>query len=236
MSRPVTSERTRHAQALFAGLPATYERMGAALSFGQDPRWRRFLVGRVAEHLEPGGMVLDVATGTGAVARELGRRRPDARTVGLDQSEPMLRRAAAAGSGELVLARAERLPFQDERFDGLTFTYLLRYVDDPTAALAELVRVVKPGGVVGSLEFHVPRGPWRTAWLAYTRGVMPVAGRVVSPAWREVGRFLGRSISGFYERYPLDRQLGWWRAAGVPDVRARLMSLGGAVVVWGRRA
>jgi demethylmenaquinone methyltransferase/2-methoxy-6-polyprenyl-1,4-benzoquinol methylase len=232
------SDRNRHAVSLFADLPRTYERMGAMLSFGQDPAWRRHLVREVAERLPQRAAVLDVATGTGAVGRALRDRRPDVRVVGLDQSEPMLRRAAAAAhgsSGEVVLARAETLPFADTTFDGLTFTYLLRYVDDPPATMAELARVVRPGGVVGCLEFHVPSQPWWVPWWVYTRAVMPVVGRAVSPAWNEVGRFLGPSISSFYDHHPLAEQLAWWRAAGLTDVRWRIMSLGGGVVIWGTK-
>ena len=236
------SHRTEHAKHLFAGLPATYERMGAVLSFGQDPRWRRFMVGRVAARARLDGRVLDVATGTAAVARALAGSRQDLRIVCLDQSEPMLRQGAARIRADglsarmlPLLGRGESLPFADASFDALTFTYLLRYVDDPTATIAELARVVKPGGIMASLEFHVPGPPWGLAWWAYTRGVMPVAGRVVSSSWAEVGTFLGRSISAFYRQHPLEGQLGWWRAAGFADVRARVMSLGGGVVAWGTK-
>src|SRR5204863_6300754 len=120
-------------------------------------------------------------------------------------------------------------------FDALTFTYLLRYVDDPAATLSELARVVRPGGAMASLEFHVPLRPWEPLWWLYTRAVMPAVGRLVSTSWYEVGRFLGPSISGFYERWPLDRQLQAWRAAGIGDVRARVMSPGGGRVIWGTK-
>jgi len=135
-----------------------------------------------------------------------------------------------------VLGDGQRLPFADETFDALTFTYLLRYVDDPATTLTELARVVKPGGTVANLEFHVPPNPvWRWLWVFYTRAVMPVVGRMVSKEWAEVGRFLGGSISSFYERLPLTDQLAAWRRAGILDVRARVMSLGGGVVIWGAK-
>jgi demethylmenaquinone methyltransferase/2-methoxy-6-polyprenyl-1,4-benzoquinol methylase len=227
------SARTEHALALFAPLGPTYDRVGAVLSLGQDPRWRRFLVSRLPPD---GGRVLDVATGTGLVARELARR--GFAVTGLDQSEEMLavaRRRLGAGA-ELVLGRAEALPFGEAAFDHLTVTYLLRYVDDPAAALAELARVVRPGGTLASLEFGLPRGPWRPAWEAYVRLVLPLAGRAVSAGWGEVGRFLGPSIRDFWARWPLERQLAAWRAAGIGDVAHRRLSLGGGVVIWGRRA
>src|SRR3954467_7509514 len=188
--------------------------------------------------------VLDVATGTGLVARGLVERYGCA-VVGLDQSRDMLagaRRALAAApqlaaSIDLVQGEAERLPFDDGEFDHLTFTYLLRYVDDPGATLAELARVVKPGGVIASLEFMLPPNRLaRPLWWVYTRGFMPVLGRLISRDWYEVGRFLGPSISDLYTRLPLDRQRELWRAAGIEGVEARVMSLGGGVVVWGTRA
>jgi demethylmenaquinone methyltransferase / 2-methoxy-6-polyprenyl-1,4-benzoquinol methylase len=228
------SARHEHARALFAPLGPTYDRYSALLSFGQDPRWRRFLVSRV--DAGPGETVLDVATGTGLVARELVQRK-GCRVVGLDQSAEMLavaRRRVPPGV-ELVEGDAERLPFADGSFDGLTFTYLLRYVDDPAATLRELARVVRPGGTVAMLEFAVP-GLTRPAWELYVRVGLPGLGRLISPGWEEVGRFLGPSIRGFWARHPLRRLLELWRAAGIEDVRHRRLSLGGGIVVWGRRA
>jgi demethylmenaquinone methyltransferase / 2-methoxy-6-polyprenyl-1,4-benzoquinol methylase len=219
---------------LFAPLGPTYDRWSAVLSFGQDPRWRRFLVSRV--DAGPGDTVLDVAAGTGLVTRELVRR-TGSRVVALDQSPEMLAVARARTRGldvEIVEGRAETLPFEDATFDALTFTYLLRYVDDPAATLAELVRVVRPGGSIAMLEFAVPRGLARFAWEAWVRVGLPLAGRAISSGWREVGRFLGPSIRGFYERHPDPAVL--FRAAGVVDIGARRMSLGGGIVVWGRRA
>jgi len=231
-------ERSRHGRTLFSGIAPEYDRMGAVLSFGQELRWRRFLVSRV--NAIPGSWVLDVATGTGLVARELARRR-NVRIVGLDQSEPMLRRGVQAVEKEgledrisFVLGQAERLPFPDEAFDSVTFTYLLRYVDDPQATLAELARVLRPGGVLACLEFHVPQNPYaHLGWRAYTRTVMPAVGWVASDAWRRTGRFLGPSIERFYERYPLPVQIRMWQKAGIAKVRSRPMGLGAGIVIWG---
>src|SRR5512146_555115 len=196
------SERRRHARALFAPLGPTYDRVGAVLSFGQDPRWRRFLVDRLPRD---GGHVLDVATGTGLVAQALLGR--GFRVTGLDQSTEMLDRARERFGDRVVLVEgsADELPFADASFDHLTFTYLLRYVDDPAATLAELARVVRPGGTIAMLEFAVPRGIWRPAWDLWVRVGLPLAGRLISPGWHEVGRFLGPSIRGFWERWPLPR-------------------------------
>ncbi len=233
------SERTLHARRLFAHLPGRYDLMGRLWSFGQDPRWRRFLVSRVS--VPPGGRVLDVATGTAAVAIEM-LGQTEATVVGLDQSEPMLRegveRVSTAGLSDrmtFVLGQAERLPFPDASFDALTFTYLLRYVDDPAATLVELARVVKPGGTMAALEFEIPYKGVRPFWWAYTRWAMPAVGRVVSRPWYEVGRFLGPSISSFYDHHPMTEQILMWRAAGIEVVQYHPLTLKSAVVIWGTK-
>ena len=231
---------SRLAPTLFAPLGPTYDRYARLLSLGQEPGWRRFLVSR----LEVGSdaCVLDVATGTGAVALELVRRY-DCSVVGVDRSPEMLavarRRVAGRGLGskiELHEARAEALPFADAAFDAVTVSYLLRYVDDPAATIRELARVVRPGGTVASLEFGVPRRRVpRALWELDVRVVLPLAGRLLASGWHAVGRFLGPSIRDYEARLPLKRQLELWSDAGLEELCARRLSLGGAVVVWGRR-
>jgi demethylmenaquinone methyltransferase / 2-methoxy-6-polyprenyl-1,4-benzoquinol methylase len=240
-TQAIASERKRGALALFAGLDRRYELLSSLLSFGQDPRWRRAMAATV--QAGPADRVLDVATGTGLVARELVRRY-GCSVVGLDQSGEMLAGARRALAGrpelaervELIEGEAERLPFGDREFDHLTFTYLLRYVDDPAATLAELARVVKPGGRIASLEFGLPDPPlWRALWRLYTRTGLPAVGRLFGHDWYEVGRFLGPSIEGMYRDRPLDRQVELWEAAGIEMVHRRRLSLGGGVVIWGVR-
>jgi demethylmenaquinone methyltransferase / 2-methoxy-6-polyprenyl-1,4-benzoquinol methylase len=228
------------APALFAPIGPTYDRWAGILSFGQDPRWRRFLVSRI--DAGPTDTVLDVATGTAAVALELARQK-DCYVVGIDRTPEMLaegrRRvalAAAARKVRLEEGDARELPFEDGCFDALTFTYLLRYVDDPPATLRELARVVKPGGTIAGLEFGVPRGVWRPLWEAWVRVGLPAAGAAIGQGWREVGTFLGGSIRDYDRRWPLPRLVEAWREAGIDDVRARRLSLGGGIVTWGRRS
>ena len=220
---------------IFTGIARSYDRVAAVLSFGQDPRWRHALVDAVAA--SPDDRVLDVATGTGMVAAELVLRYR-CRVVGLDQSDDMLRvaRSRTGVFEDLVVGRAERLPFPDAAFDHLTVTYLLRYVDDPAAVMRELARVVKPGGRIASLEFGLPTGVWRPLWWLYTRIGLPLAGRAVSAKWASVGAFLGPSIERFYAQHPQSEVERYWRNAGLADVRSTRMSLGGGIVMSATRS
>jgi len=231
----VASTRREQAQALFAPLGPTYDQYARLLSFGQDPRWRRFLVSRVAA--VPGDTVLDVATGTGAVALELIRQK-GCSVIGLDQSKEMLAvaRRRLPADVRLVEGEADCLPFADASLEGLTFTYLFRYVADPGATLRELARVVRPGGTIAGLEFGVPPNPIaRGLWRVYVRVGLPAAGRLISRGWADVGDFLGPSIDEFWRRVSLPRLLELWAAAGIEEVRFRRLSLGGGIVIWGRR-
>jgi demethylmenaquinone methyltransferase / 2-methoxy-6-polyprenyl-1,4-benzoquinol methylase len=226
----VLSARSRHARQLFAGIARSYERVAAVLSFGQDARWRAALVRSVAAR--SGERVLDVATGTGLVGRALVHRY-GCRVIGLDQSHRML---GAAQGLPVVQGQAERLPFAAEAFDHVTFTYLLRYVDDPAATLNELARVLRPGGRLAAVEFGVPENPiWRCLWRLYTRVGLSLAGRAISPGWVAVGDFLGPSIERFYAAHPQAAIEGYWRAAGLGDVRVQRLSLGGGTLMSATR-
>jgi demethylmenaquinone methyltransferase / 2-methoxy-6-polyprenyl-1,4-benzoquinol methylase len=237
------SERKRHARSLFAGIAADYDRWAQVLSFGQDRRWHDLMVETLAPAADrEGAVVADVATGTGAVAMALARRYP-CRVIGVDQSPDMLAGARArieaaglAGRIELVEADAEGLPLEPASVDALTHTYLLRYVDDPAAVLRTLAGALRPGGIMASLEFGVPRGAALHAWRLYTRVGLPLAGAAAGPGWLHTGRFLGPSIEGFWERHTLDSVLGMWADAGMEQIRARRLSSGGGIVIRGVRA
>jgi len=241
METRAPNELNRFAQRLFSPLPARYDRLAEVLSMGQNGRWRRAMIDHIVP--EDPARVLDVACGPAGVSLQIAQR-TRADVVGVDLTLEMLRQGqrnvaerAMADRVRLIAGRGEQLPFADATFDALTFTYLLRYVDDPAAALRELARVVKPGGVVANLEFLLPQSRfWRFWWWGYTRLVLPVGGLVTGGReWLEVGRFLGPNISAHYRRYPLDWTVGAWGEAGLVDVGVRRMSLGGGLVMWGRR-
>jgi demethylmenaquinone methyltransferase / 2-methoxy-6-polyprenyl-1,4-benzoquinol methylase len=238
----VAGDRNRFAQELFTDLPTRYDRLAEVLSMGQNGRWRRAMVDRIVPSSP--GKVLDVASGTAGVALQLASR-TTADVVGVDLTIGMLaqgrQNVAQAGMADrvqLVAGRAEQLPFPDQTFDALTFTYLLRYVEDPQATLRELARVVKPGGAVASLEFFLPPNRfWRVMWWFYTRLLLPAGGWVTGGReWLTVGRFLGPNISGHYKKFPLAWTEEAWRTAGFENVGVRIMSLGGGLVMWGTRS
>ena len=226
---------------LFSGLPRRYDALAEVLSFAQNARWRHELVERIAVH-QPLS-ILDVATGTAGVAIALASA-TDALVTGVDISHAMLergrQRVANAGLADRITlqpARAESVPFPAASFDAVTFTYLLRYVADPAATVAELARVLRSGGHMASLDFYVPPSlGWRASWRAYTRTLLPVGGLALGGwSWWDVGRFLGPNIEGFYKRWPLVRIVGDWKAAGMVDIGWRVMSLGGGLVMWGTK-
>jgi len=237
----LTDDPNRFAQNLFTGLPRNYDFLEELLSLAQNGRWRREMI----SHISPSSpqTVLDVATGTAGVAVEL-TRRTKASVTGIDITEAMLRQGAArveqaavTDRVTLLVGQAEKLPFPDDTFDGLTFTYLLRYVADPSATMRELARVLKPGAPIASLEFCVPTSQfWHAWWWIYTRGVLPVAGYISGGReWSRVGRFLGPNISEHYRRYPVSWTVEAWKNAGLTNVNTRAMSLGGGLVMWARK-
>ena len=233
-------QRNRHARELFDGIAAQYDWVPDLFSFFQYQRWRRYLVSRL--QAGPDSTVLDLCTGPAGVAMLMAQKH-SCRVVGVDLSPRMLSRAQhnIAGKGltgqvHLVMGRAEDLAFADESFDAVCVTFLLRYVDDPESTMREMIRVLKPGGRLLSLEFGVPPNPVaRALWHFYTRGMLPLAGALVSRGWNKVGAFLGPSISQLYGSGAGDESRELWLRLGRRDVQTTRLSLGGAVVMWGAK-
>jgi demethylmenaquinone methyltransferase/2-methoxy-6-polyprenyl-1,4-benzoquinol methylase len=227
------------ARPLFSGVASSYELASQLLSYGQYRRWHRSLVDKLV--LPEPALVLDMATGTGAVAFRVARR-PRVRVIAADVTRAMLLQAQARAARDgrpppidLMECTAEAMPFPDAAFDAVIFTYLLRYVSDVPATLRELTRVVRPGGMMLSQDFAVPHGVFYPLWRLHTDLVLRLGGALISPGWRRAGAFLGGSIRDFYQRWPEERILDLWRECGFPDVRAKRLSLGGAIIMWGTR-
>ena len=203
------TEPNQFARDLFDGLPSRYDLLAEVLSFGQNRRWRTAMVDVVAAMAPPARRVLDVATGTAGVAVML-TERTGADVTGLDLTEPMLRRGqdriARHGKADrigLVAGRAEQLPFADNAFDALTFTYLMRYVADPQATIRELARVVRPGGWVASLEFAVPpRRLWHAGWRADAESARLVIGFSLPTREAVDERYAALTSVGYAGRQP----------------------------------
>ncbi len=201
-------EHARRIRAMFGRIARRYDLMNRLMTFGRDRAWRAQAAAAAA--IGPRGRVLDVATGTGVLAREVLRRAPDALVVGADFALPMLRRGRAARPEDRVLlcqADALRLPFPDDSFDAVLSGFLLRNTIDIDRALAEQARVVKPGGRVVCLESSPPRSgllaPF-TRW--YMHHVMPLLARMVAgdaPAYR----YLAASTSAFLRPEELSRRM-----------------------------
>jgi demethylmenaquinone methyltransferase / 2-methoxy-6-polyprenyl-1,4-benzoquinol methylase len=226
--RSVPSPETPEATAarIFKDIATDYERWTRILSMGQDRRWRHSMVSGLS--FEPGALVLDVAAGTGSISRALEGR--GARVVALDLSSEMLSEHPGRSR---VRAVADHLPFPDETFYGVSFGYLLRYVEDPAETLREMARVLRPGSPLGMVEFGRPRRVAGALWRVYTRVLLPLAGAFAGSGWYRVGRFLGPSIERFHDDHP--DLVRVWEEAGLVEITVLRLSLGGGLVMWARK-
>ena len=230
----------QHARHLFDGIAYGYDFLSQSLSFFQTGVWRRFLVSRLP--VGPEDRVLDICTGTGGVALDIARK-SGGEVVGVDLSGNMrwtaqrnIAKAGMAAKVSIVGGRAESLSFKDGCIDGICFTYLLRYVEDPGHTLGEIARVLKPGGTLVSLEFGIPDNIlFHSLWNAYTRLGLPVATKILSPGWRYVGSFLGPSISEFYQKHSLSDVRQMWLEAGISNVQVKKLTWGAGIVMWGTK-
>ena len=204
--RPLRGEPV--AREVFIGVPGRYDRLAYLLSFGQDRRWRRAVVARTAAGSPR--LVLDVATGPAGIALAVAGA-TGANVAGVDLNEPMLRaglpRIPAAGRARPGPGRrGPRRPaaVRDATFDAVTFSYLLRYVDDPAATVAEMARCLRPGGTLACLEFSpAAAGLAGRLVVLHPDGAAGARRPHRGPAWYRVGRFLGPSISVHYRQHPL---------------------------------
>jgi demethylmenaquinone methyltransferase / 2-methoxy-6-polyprenyl-1,4-benzoquinol methylase len=241
MSRPlsaadaIVSDRTRTPD-MFNSIAGRYDLLNRVLSLGIDRRWRRAMV--TFARVRDGAAVLDVATGTGDVALEFARRTGAGAIVGVDMSAGMLDVAGAklpAASGravDLVQGDALSLPFADATFDAVAIAFGLRNLPDYGAGVAEMVRVLRPGGRLVVLEFLPPRGTTLLAYRAYLGTFLPVVGRLLSGS-NHAYRYLASSIRGFLEESRVRALLA---NAGLQRVESRRFTAGIAALYRGAKS
>ena len=231
--------KARYVRSLFSKVPLEYDLLLGLLSFGQDRKWRAFVV----EQADPlsGSTVLDVATGTGLLAAELANAIANqGLVVGVDLTLSMLQTAkerlrlrGLAERTDWVLARAENLPFRENCFRSASISLALRNVSDARLTFREMARTTAPGGVVISLDFaRPPNRVFRLFYYDYLLGLFPIFGRIVSKAWGRTLSYLGRSI--------LKSRTGTQIATlmieeGVPDTKPVPLTQGIVYAVYGKK-
>ena len=225
-------DHARRVREMFAKISPCYDLLNHLLSANIDSRWRRRVVRKVAPLMTKGARVLDVGCGTGDLSIELFEKTA-AGVTGIDFCRPMLKLAKAkAPRLAFVEGDALRLPFADASFEGLTIGFALRNLASVEEGLGELLRVLKPGGVVAILEFSHPVVPVfrRLVGLYYWR-LLPWIGGLLSGS-RGAYEYLPDSISKFPDQQTLATMM---RAAGFEEVCFENLSGGVAALHTGRR-
>ncbi len=230
-------DRNRAIGEMFSRIAPRYDLLNRLLSAGVDRRWRRAAVAEMTP--ASGGRHLDLATGTADMALEIVRQKGNAASVaGADLSVEMMRigigkcRKACPGVGvSFVRAPAESLPFRDAVFDSACVAFGIRNVVDRELGLAEMCRVVRPGGRVVVLEFSVPPGSvLGSLYRFYFTRVLPRIGGLLSR--REAYEYLPDSVLSFPEPAEFEAMM---RAAGCASVTSRPLTFGIATLYVGVR-
>ncbi len=224
MTRPDTDQKlATDVSTMFDEVSPRYDLINDVLSAGNSRLWRIALT----RALQPrkGMRILDVAAGTGTSSAAIAAG--GAHVTAADFSEGMLAEGRRRQSGneliEFVYADASRLPFEDDSFDAATISFGLRNVSDPKQALAEMRRVVKPGGRIVICEFSRPVKSLRKPYSVYSRHVLPRIAGVINKSSEDAYRYLNESI----EQWPAQDQLAeWLREAGLERVAYRNLTFG----------
>jgi demethylmenaquinone methyltransferase/2-methoxy-6-polyprenyl-1,4-benzoquinol methylase len=251
MSSPVSGEqgarltgaaRADYVRWLFGRIVPRYDLFNTLSTFGQDARWRRLVVDRA--RVPSGGRVLDVATGTGAVAFTFARRTHAAEIIGLDFCAPMIDAAKAKAARRTGVAKGVvvpptfvvgdilALPYPDATFDAVTISFGLRNVADIPRALAEIRRVLRPGGRFVCLELTHVRSPLiRVPFNLYFYTLAPLLGALLSGD-RSAYSYLPHSLTHFPDAPNLAALM---RAAGFQAVRFKRLNFGSIAIHVGVR-
>jgi demethylmenaquinone methyltransferase/2-methoxy-6-polyprenyl-1,4-benzoquinol methylase len=188
------ARKQRYVTTLFDTIAPSYDRFSRRFSFGMDQRWKAQVTRHAMEGLSPGDLVLDLACGTGDIAR--GMSGGTVRVVGLDPSAEMLRVAQGAAS-RLLRADMLAIPLGAASVAAVTAGYGFRNVPDAGAAVREAVRVLQPGGRLVTLDFFLPeRRWWRAVFRAYLRVTGRLAGRWLHGDPETYG-YIARSLPGW---------------------------------------
>lgn len=187
---------------MFDTISGNYDGLNRVISLGSDVKWRKKVVKLVSE-IEPES-ILDIATGTGDLALKFSQNIPAEKIVGLDLSEGMLsvarkkaKHSEKTQKVQFVKGDSEALPFDDDTFDAVTVSFGIRNFENLEKGLSEIRRVLAPGGRFVILETSVPtKFPWKQGYFAYSRGVLPVIGRLFSKD-KVAYRYLSESASVF---------------------------------------
>ncbi|HLG69344.1 MAG TPA: ubiquinone/menaquinone biosynthesis methyltransferase [Chloroflexota bacterium] len=214
---------------MFDGLVERYDLLNRLMTFGLDGRWRRQAIS--ALELTPGDRILDLGCGTGDLLELLADAR--ARPTGIDVSAAMLGRAQQRLSGRALLARgsAFELPFAAGSFQGAVSGFVLRNLRDLEGAMAELARVIAPGGRIALLDATEPAGWVRPLFDAWFRVATPALGALAGK--RAAYQYLSRSLVQIPPAREMCRLLG---AAGFREPAARPLTFGAVTLFTGRRA
>ena len=228
----------RYVADMFLRIAPRYDLMNTLMTAGMHHRWRRFAVRAATKGLE--GMALDVATGTGDLALSLAGARGIKKAVGLDLLSAMVDRARSKAllSGledraHFMVGDGLSLPFPDDSFACATSAWGLRNMPDLRRSLEEMVRVVRPGGRVVSVEsVPVERGPFRHMMRLFFHHVVPLMGQLIARD-REAYTYLPQSVERFLTVGALARL---FEETGLKEVGYRRMGFGAVAVHWGTKA
>ena len=229
-------EKSRYIQEMFGRIADRYNLMNRLMTFGQDQRWRRFVVHQA--QIPPTGKLLDLATGTGDIAFEAIKKWPKVKAFAADFSLPMMVVGQQQSLGPRVSwcgADATRLPFTSNTFDAVTSGYLLRNVADIDLTLKEQLRVLKPGGRIVVLDSSPPpHNLLRPFIKIHLKYIIPLLGRVVAgKAAADAYRYLPESTQAFKTPDDLAQLM---HAAGIENVAYRMFMFGTIAVHWGTKA